>query len=612
MAYTTSTKYKNKIYDENSSQYLDFYIGNEKINRDYVKSMKYDDSIFEGDSFSLGSTIISSFEIVLSNEIFDDFETIDEFKVNFTLELDDGEEIIPFGNYIVKEKDSSSGDYTKFKLYDYMSKFDALFDASSLVPCTRYELLKAICDEFNVELANESILNGDIIVNSYDNSFSAKTYISLIAERAGSFAKITRDNKLILKRFDEVDEYDLPEDIAGDYTTNDLKTITGVRYQNAVSDYEYGNETGEVVQLSQDSLFTCTEEEVQNIYNVLNGISYQTLEIKLWGDPAIDTGDIIKLGNIKTFAQMSWEFGNGFYGTYKTILNEANSSLPVQKLSSKKQMKRLQAVLDEVNGKIILLSQDVEGYDSKIAEIELATAGINTTVSNIIDLTDQANNNIENLSKLVDQKTKELNDLYNNLNNTVDVNYAELLKELATKADNVDLSNLEIKYSEEIKNTYKKEEIQQIINGMGYCLTDDLTFQKDKKYYIKDNNNYVIYTNYQVGDNIPLDDNDKNVTIYEYVSVTSIVSTESKFDKDGMRYSKSNKDTSTIINYKGLEVDNSNQEELLFAGIDEDENSKTKGDSIVRTNNLKVSTYCEVGVHGRFEEYENGVGFFII
>ena len=107
MAYTTSTKYKNKIYDENASQYLDFYIGNEKINRDYVKSMKYDDSIFEGDSFSLGSTIISSFEIVLSNEIFDDFETIDEFKVNFTLELDDGEEIIPFGNYIVKEKDSS-------------------------------------------------------------------------------------------------------------------------------------------------------------------------------------------------------------------------------------------------------------------------------------------------------------------------------------------------------------------------------------------------------------------------------------------------------------------------------------------------------------------------
>ena len=68
-------------------------------------------------------------------------------------------------------------------------------------------------------------------------------------------------------------------------------------------------------------MFTCTQEEVDNIYNVLNGLEFRSLDLQIWGDPSIDAGDIIVALGMKSFAQMNWKFSNGFYGNYKTKCN---------------------------------------------------------------------------------------------------------------------------------------------------------------------------------------------------------------------------------------------------------------------------------------------------
>lgn len=365
MAYVTSSEYKQKIYDEDSEQIFNIYINNQLVNPSYIKNVDFDDNVFENDYFSLGSTVISKFEIELNNEIFNDFDSFSEMKLESTLILDDGEEIIPYGNYIIKEIKSASDYTTKFILYDYMDKFNVEFDASGLVPCTRYQLLQSICEYCGIELDNESILNGDVLVNVYDNSYIAKTYISFIAERAGGFAKITRDNKLVIKTFSDVDTNILPTDMGGEYTTNALKTITGVCYKNATQFFQSGDNTGEVVYLSQDNIFSCTQEEVDNIYNALNGLQFQSLNLKIWGDPSIDTGDIIQLENIKSFAQKSWTWGNGWYGEYKTTLNKVQNSLNVNKISAKQQFRRLESKIDEESGKIEILAGKTQTLEDK-------------------------------------------------------------------------------------------------------------------------------------------------------------------------------------------------------------------------------------------------------
>ena len=108
-----------------------------------------------------------------------------------------------------------------------------------------------------------------------------------------------------------------------------------------------------------------------------------------------------------------------------------------------------------------------------------------------------------------------------------------------------------------------------------------------------------------------------NGTGVDGVTVTAVISTEAQFDSDGMHYSKTDAPTSSTINYKGIEVDDTHNQEILFAGYDEDTTSLTYGTSIVRTDNINVTTYLQCANNkGRFEEYTDsndntGVGFFL-
>lgn len=405
MAYFTSKEYKSNIYNENSEQTLDLIINGTKINDDYVKNVKFKDNIFENDTFSLGSAIASEFDIELSNDFKEEIDTSDfkEIEIQSNLILPNGKETVPLGNYIVKKRDDSSSDYTKLTLYDYIDKLNVEFDGSSIVPCTRFELLKAICDFCNLELENDSILNGDILVNTYDNTLLAKTYVSFIAERAGSYAKVIR-NKLKIIPFSDVDEIELP-DISGDYTTNELKTITKIVYENGIQSFSQGDDTGEIIYLSNESPFSCTQEEVDNIYNKLKGLQYQSLTIKVWGDPAIDTGDKIKLNDIVSFCQKDWTWGNGFYGNYKTVLNKTNKLSAVSKVSNETKIRRLHSLINELDGYIEILAQETEGQNEKLTKyyqdfnnfiLSVKNTGKNNIIKNSVMFAYDENNNPTN------------------------------------------------------------------------------------------------------------------------------------------------------------------------------------------------------------------------
>ena len=89
--------------------------------------------------------------------------------------------------------------------------------------------------------------------------------------------------------------------------------------------------------------------------------------------------------------------------------------------------------------------------------------------------------------------------------------------------------------------------------------------------------------------------------------VSEIVKTTSgTFDENGMTYEKTNAPTKSTINQVGIRVDNaSNNNELLFAGYDEETNQ-----TIVRTDNLTVRNHLQVGDNSRFQNYQNGTGVF--
>lgn len=78
------------------------------------------------------------------------------------------------------------------------------------------------------------------------------------------------------------------------------------------------------------------------------------------------------------------------------------------------------------------------------------------------------------------------------------------------------------------------DNINTQINGQ-YNLTSDTTFQADKQYYIKSGNDYIEYTDYNIGDPVPAN------TIYEYYTQNSL--------EERMRKAELN------INSQGLKLD---------------------------------------------------------
>lgn len=422
MAYQTSNEYKSLIYDEDSIQEIDILINDIIIDCDYIKKLTYKDNIFENDYFSLGSTITSQIELECDNDILELYPNgINEIEVKFKLEIsEDTYEVIPFKKYILKSQSNVKDRYTKFVFQDYMSKFnDVEFDFSGEIPITRYNLLKRICEHCNIELENNSIVNGDIMVGVYDDSIPVKTWISCIAERSGAFAKITRDNKLVIKSFNNLDSITLPDELVGDYKTNEKKIITKVVYENGVPElYEQGTDEGETIFLNSDSPFACSQGEVDAIYEVLNGLEYQSLECKIWGDPSIDTGDILIFNGIKSFAQMNWNFGNGFYGSYKTQLEKIGKNAHVERIPTSVRIKKISSQINELDGKVTTTIEETDELSSRVTSIEQTSENFNIDIIN--QKIQESNNNLQNEINTTNANLQQSNSKIDTLAGTIE------------------------------------------------------------------------------------------------------------------------------------------------------------------------------------------------
>lgn len=489
MACETSYSYKRRIYADSSNSYLRIYLNNVLIDNDYVRDFDFDDSCFESDSFVLGSAIIQKIVLKLDNDCLPfPAREITNVKIDYGLQVYDNSKItynnqevkineeelyfedetkttiewIPIGIYdIGKDPDTSSSDYTTFTLYDYMNRLDIDgYDGSSIVPCTRYELASDMCRKCNLELGSKSFLGGDKMVYSYDNTMNPKTYFSFLSERAGGYSKAGRDGKIYIKSFSEVDEINLSERECESANVNyfdTLKKITKVTYEDATRKWEFGNDDGLQIFLSSENPFAIDEDEVLEIYNSLLGLTFQSADIKMWGDPSYDTGDILSVRGIRTFIQPKWKYNNGFYGNYKTTLKGTNTTSKVEKVSAEVQLRRVKSTLNEVTGEINIITERVSGNESNIAEIKADLGNISLKV-------EETSENLES-----NYLNKEQIDAISNTNNE----NIELLKQAVEQK--ISATDLTITVQREIANG-----VSSIKTNTGYTFDDNgLNISKD-------------------------------------------------------------------------------------------------------------------------------------
>lgn len=372
------TKYENAIYTNEVERTLLTYINNTLINGSYIKSLSYNAEIFENSKISLGSALVDEIKVSINKEGITNLNDINEFYFEEKITYGDGtEDTIPIGFFysLPNNVDTSSKDFVRFTLKSKMELLKEPFKVSELISddstLTRKGLVEAICNKYDLYLASEDFINNDIVVGNYDDSIYATSYLTMISERAGGFAYIGRtktDGKLPLyiKSLNETDKVTIPNQTLGEYENKDKVTISKISYTNGVDLIEQGDDTGITIYLSNNSIFTCTEEEVLNIYNSLNGLSFQSLVVKIWGDSTIDKGDLITIDNLTTFAQMSWEYQRGFIGSYRTKLEESKSSMEVSKVSASEERRMLRTEINELDGSLKIISEKVDKINSDV------------------------------------------------------------------------------------------------------------------------------------------------------------------------------------------------------------------------------------------------------
>ena len=223
-------------------------------------------------------------------------------------------------------------------------------------------------------------MNKEIAV--YDNTVSARIYLSYIAEQAGGIAVIGRDGKLYIKTIGE-NSITLPLKLFKTFKWGEKFKITRVRYDDGTQLFEKGDTTGNTVYISQDNMYIVDQEQIDNIYNTLKDLEFYSFEGESIIDPALDTGDIVVIDGKNVIYQGSMQFSGRWIASINSKIQckskeETTTRTPSQKTINR----RVESNINQINGKITQLAEQTTEHEAKLTQQEQDINGIKTKVEN--------------------------------------------------------------------------------------------------------------------------------------------------------------------------------------------------------------------------------------
>ena len=164
---------------------------------DNLVDFKIEDNCYVNDTF-VGTTVAKKITVNILNPNNEINLENKEISVQVGMIINQKEENVPFGNFIIEKPNSEElKEKTSFTGYDYMIKFNAEYKNRVTYPIPAGELFEDVCEQVGLEAGNTDFVNSGYMIlgNPFTNNEDCRTVLSNIAQLAGGFARIGRDNK---------------------------------------------------------------------------------------------------------------------------------------------------------------------------------------------------------------------------------------------------------------------------------------------------------------------------------------------------------------------------------------------------------------------------------
>ena len=331
-----------------------------------ITELTQEANLYASESFYIGSTVCRSFKLGVD-------------KRSLSALPDDGvliyEGSTKYADLVIDNIDDEDVRSYKFTLTDRMVRLNEQDVSWFTSGQTIQQLLGAICTQYGIAGVDTIAAYGDVAITWYDN-WTARDFVSWVAELLGGYAYISANNYLKFDTYSNTPVQTIPVENCDSFKLGEQITIDRVVYDLPGKTVKYPVDysgTGCTLYLNTDNaLFTDSgglsiEDQVEYIYNVINGFSFYNIKVgKCPINRDVRAGQCIGFsldGTVyNTIAQVNWNYNSMWLGGYELKLDS-----PVQaETQIVGAAKKTQTIIQKIDREVGEITQTVSGVQETV------------------------------------------------------------------------------------------------------------------------------------------------------------------------------------------------------------------------------------------------------
>lgn len=375
---------------------------------DNLVDFTIEDNCYANDKF-VGTTVAKKITVNIFNPNNETDLENKEIQVYTGMIINNEKEEIPFGNFMIPKPDNKEvKENTNFVGYDYMIKFDVPYKSQVTYPCKAKILFQNLCSQVGLTVGNLDFVNCDYMIlgNPFTNNETCRVVLSNLAQLAGGFAKIGRDNKPYIVSLDKTT---ITETIDGnnyftDFSKNKqwgelnslILRISGIEGENTTKeDTTSITQNGLTELVIEDNYFLIDQVErekaIEPLWNNLRGIKYLPFKTDYYGYPYLDSGDKIKIldskdNEFETYVfNHTFTFNGSYSGKLETIALTKTQTAYKNTQHAKTKFRQVERKINKIDGIIEDVIEEQTDHENKLTQVLQDVDSLKQSVSNTID-----------------------------------------------------------------------------------------------------------------------------------------------------------------------------------------------------------------------------------